>query len=222
MSDQLYEQISAFADGELPEHETELLLKRLEREPELRAALVRYHVIGANVRETATRTSMVRGGSRSFVARVNAAIAAEGAKHASGPRVRASRWLKPAAGLAVAATVAAVAILGVQWVQLPLQENTVASVTPVSTASPLVIGDVQVSAAPSYTVPVPTTDTPIVSAARLTNYVVAHSQYSSALGRRNVLSGIVVEDPTPLDESGKPLEGAPTAPLRADQPEDQP
>ena len=60
MSDQLYEQISAFADGELPENETELLLKRLEREPELRAALVRYHVIGANLRETATRAGSRR------------------------------------------------------------------------------------------------------------------------------------------------------------------
>ncbi len=219
MSDQLYEQISAFADGELPENETELLLKRLEREPELRAALVRYHVIGANVRETAMRTTMVRGGSRSFVARVNAAIAADGARPAAGARVSMPRWLKPVAGLAVAATVAAVAILGVQWLQLPLQENTVAAVTPVTpAASPLVIGDVQVTA-PSYTVPVPTTDTPILSAARLTNYVVAHSQYSSALGRRNVLSGIISEDPTPLDEFGKPLEGAQPAPVpAADQP----
>ena len=219
MSDQLYEQISAFADGELPENETELLLKRLEREPELRAALVRYHVIGANVRETATRTTILRGGSRSFVARVNAAIAADGARPATGARVRMPRWLKPVAGVAIAATVAAVAILGVQWIQLPLQENTVAAVTPVNpVASPLVIGDVQVTA-PSYTVPVPTTDTPIVPAARLTNYVVAHSQYSSALGRRNVLSGIISEDPTPLDESGKPLEGAQPAPVpAADQP----
>ncbi|HEY5807463.1 MAG TPA: hypothetical protein VIT67_05820, partial [Povalibacter sp.] len=33
-----------------------------------------------------------------------------------------------------------------------------------------------------------------VPAARLTNYVVAHSEYSSPLGRRTVLSGVLSDD----------------------------
>jgi hypothetical protein len=53
---------------------------------------------------------------------------------------------------------------------------------------------------PSYTVPAPATSGPIIPAGRLTSYVVAHSEYSSPLGRRNVLSGIIAEDPTPMDE----------------------
>jgi sigma-E factor negative regulatory protein RseA len=202
MSEQLYEQISAFVDGELPEHETELLLKRLEREPELRAALVRYSTIGAGLRDRALGGS---GVSRGFAQRVIAAVAVDN----PGPALRVparlrlrSSWLRPVAGLAVAAAVAAVAILGVQQLQDPASAGP-AQIAATPASPPIVIGDLSL-AAPSYTVPAPTTDSPIVPAARLTNYVVAHSQYSSALGRRNVLSGIVSEDPMPLDESGEP------------------
>ena len=51
------------------------------------------------------------------------------------------------------------------------------------------------SQAPSYTVPTNTSSAPaFVPAARLTNYVVAHSEYSSPLGRRTVLSGVLSDD----------------------------
>lgn len=204
MSEQLYEQISAFVDGELQDHETELLLRRLAREPELRAAVVRYSTMGASLRE-GTR----RGVTRGFSARVSAAIAASGAgAPATAPLSKSlnPRWLRAIAGLGVAATVAAVAILGVQQLQAPLPgpapQMAAASLSP----EPVVIGDVPAgSEAPSYTVPAPTTDVPLVPAARLTNYVVAHSEYTSTLGRRNMLSGIISEDPTPVDESGEPL-----------------
>jgi sigma-E factor negative regulatory protein RseA len=197
MSEQLYEQISAFVDGELPEHETELLLKRLEREPELRAALVRYTAIGANLREPA-----FRGASRGFAARVTAAVATESP---AARTARARRWLRPLAGVAVAATVAGVAIVGMQ--QLQSIEGTPAeqlASESSSATSPVVIGEA-VDEAPIYTVPAPAQVSPIVPAARLTNYVVAHSQYSTTLGRRNVLSGIIAEDPVPLDDSGAPV-----------------
>lgn len=210
MSEQLYEQISAFVDGELHEHETELLLRRLEREPELRAALVRYSTMGASL-----RSETPRGVSREFCARVSAAIAASDA--APGSRARAHArvspgWLKSIAGLGVAATVAAVAILGVQQLQGPSSVAPTQIAATSTAASPIIIGDVPVNTAPSYTVPAPTTDVPIVPAARLTNYVVAHSQYSSTFGRRNMLSGIISEDPTPVDESGAPVPPAANQP----------
>lgn len=208
MSEQLYEQISAFVDGELQEHETELLLKRLEREPELRAALVRYATMGSSLREG------TRGVTRGFSARVSAAIVASGAEPATRQPLNARlnpRWLRAMAGLGVAATVAAVAILGVQQLQAPVPGAAAQMAATSTVASPIVIGDVS-GTAPSYTVPAPTTDVPLVPAARLTNYVVAHSQYSSALGRRNMLSGIISEDPTPLDESGAPVPPAATQP----------
>lgn len=211
MSEQLYEQISAFVDGELQEHETELLLKRLEREPELRAALVRYSTMGAGLRE-GSRDGVTRG----FSARVSAAIAASGAVAPATVPLRkgfSPRWLRTAAGLGVAATVAAVAILGVQQMQAPMPGAAPQMAATSLSSQPIVIGDVSTgSEAPSYTVPAPTTDVPLVPAARLTNYVVAHSQYTSAFGRRNMLSGIISEDPTPVDESGEPVAPAAAQP----------
>jgi hypothetical protein len=51
----------------------------------------------------------------------------------------------------------------------------------------------------SYTVPDPgsTSMSVFVPATRLTNYVVAHSEYSSPLGRRSVLTGVLADDDDP-------------------------
>src|ERR1700733_2649215 len=50
MSEQIREQVSAFLDGELPNTETELLLKRLTRDGELRESFGRYALIGEALR----------------------------------------------------------------------------------------------------------------------------------------------------------------------------
>jgi hypothetical protein len=50
----------------------------------------------------------------------------------------------------------------------------------------------------SYTVPAVSTDAPsAISPARLTNYVFAHSKYSSVLGQRGVLADLLIEDDEP-------------------------
>src|ERR1700687_922147 len=103
MSEQIREQVSAFLDGELPNSETELLLKRLTRDGELRESFGRYALIGEAVRGTA------RGGliTRGFTGRVNLAIDGE-LIPANGhvPQTRGPRWWRPFAGAAVAAGVA--------------------------------------------------------------------------------------------------------------------
>ena len=48
--------------------------------------------------------------------------------------------------------------------------------------------------AASYIVPTSTSQPAFVPATRLTNYVVAHSEYSSPLARRSVLTGVLAED----------------------------
>ncbi len=50
MSEQIREQVSAFLDGELPSSETELLLKRLTRDAELRESFGRYALVGEALR----------------------------------------------------------------------------------------------------------------------------------------------------------------------------
>src|SRR5580698_1802258 len=110
MSDQIREQVSAFLDGELPSSESELLLKRLTRDADLRASFGRYALIGETLRGEG-RAPVSRG----FAARVNRAI--DGEPATAIPQVMRSargRWWRPVAGAAVAAGVAAVAVVALQ------------------------------------------------------------------------------------------------------------
>ncbi|HEY4644875.1 MAG TPA: sigma-E factor negative regulatory protein [Steroidobacteraceae bacterium] len=192
MSNYLRNQLSAFIDGELPRHEIELLFKRLDGNAELRATLARYTVIGESL-----RTRPAEGPSRAFAERVRVAVQADGPLDGeTAARIRWN-WFKPVAGFAVAATVATAALFGLQRLQDPALDQAPQLAANGETAS-VVIGEPTITAQPSYTVPAPATSTALVSATRLTNYVVAHSEYSSPLGRRYVLSGIVAEDPAPL------------------------
>src|ERR1019366_7773549 len=105
MSEQIREQVSAFLDGELPNAETELLLKRLTRDAELRESFGRYALIGESLRG-GSHARLTQG----FTARVNRAIDGEPLVAAAQPvRGRSTRWWRPFAGAAVAAGVAAVA-----------------------------------------------------------------------------------------------------------------
>src|SRR3979409_858141 len=72
MSEQIREQVSAFLDGELPNSETELLLKRLARDSELRHSFGRFAWIGEAIRGT-SRGPLTKG----FSGRVNLAIDGE-------------------------------------------------------------------------------------------------------------------------------------------------
>src|SRR5262245_64714478 len=110
MSDSVKEQLSACLDGQLADGELDLLLKRVEREPELRQALGRYALI-----TEAMRPGNPTRASGAFADGVMAALDAEPAsakRYALSPRT--IRWLRPAAGFAVAAGVAAVAVLVLQ------------------------------------------------------------------------------------------------------------
>ncbi len=186
MSEQIREQVSAFLDGELPGSETELLLKRLTRDPELRQSFGRYALIGETLRG-------VGGASLSltFAARVNRTIDGEPAAAAlPAARARPLRWSKRLAGTAVAAGVTAVAV--VAWQQRAVAPG-------VTAAAPHVTAqNVRLATVPkeplSYTVPTPAAAPVMMAPARLTNYVFAHSKYSVGLGQGNLLSTLLSED----------------------------
>jgi sigma-E factor negative regulatory protein RseA len=197
MSEQIREQVSAFLDGQLPSSETELLLKRLTRDAELRQSFGRYALIGETLRSV-SGTSLSLG----FAARVNRAIDGEPAAPALAPsRTRPLHWWKPIAGTAVAAGVTAVAV--VAW-----QQRVVA---PGVTAAPRVMAqNARLVATPepiSYTVPAPAAAPAMMAPARLTNYVFAHSKYSVGLGQGNLLSTLLSEDADPA-QSAAAAEGA--------------
>jgi sigma-E factor negative regulatory protein RseA len=193
MTDAVNEQLSTCLDGELSAAELDLLLKRLERDAELRDALGRYTVIGEALRNTRPVVA-----SRSFADKVMAAVEQQPAAVRRGFRVSPilTRSLRPVAGIGIAATVAALAIFSVQraGVQTP---GPIAANEPAVAPTAIVA---QSSDGPaSYIVPTSTSQAAFVPATRLTNYVVAHSEYSSPLARRSVLTGVLAEDDSDPD-----------------------
>ena len=96
MSEQIREQVSAFLDGELPDTETELLLKRLTRDGELRESFGRYALIGEALRGPAGSQILTRG----FASRVNLAIDGEPVQvTAHAPPARGQRHTRLRSGL---------------------------------------------------------------------------------------------------------------------------
>jgi len=212
MSEQIREQVSAFLDGELPSSETELLLKRLARDPELRESFGRYALIGESLRG-ASRVPLTRG----FAGRVNGAIDGEPAGvSAPALRARPAGWWRPFAGAAVAAGVAAVAVVALQHRADAPAVGALPPVTaqnvglPRSAGLARNAGPASPKEAISYTVPAAVSDAPaVLPAARLTNYVFAHSNYSSGLGQNNVLSGLLTDaDEQDSSGAGRAAEGA--------------
>lgn len=98
------EQLSALADDELSPAELDLLLRRGREEPDVKAQIGRY----ALIREAMHR-NLPDQVDPSFADRVSAAIAEE-PSHQRGSVPSRKRWLRPVAGVAVAASVALIAI----------------------------------------------------------------------------------------------------------------
>ena len=159
MNDTIRMQISAFVDGELPDSEADLLLRRLGQDAELRQAAAEFLELGRVMRGEAN----VPG-----IERLRERIAAElDNRKADGGEVVADTAqrlpLKPLVGVAVAASVALVALFALQ-------------VTPGVDTTPAVetttAGAVEDT---SYTVPEPDDE-------QLRQYLRNHGALSSELG----------------------------------------
>jgi sigma-E factor negative regulatory protein RseA len=215
MTEAIREQLSAFVDGELSPVEAELLLKRVERDPALRAALDRYLLLGAGIRSETTGSP-----SRDFAARVTGALDREQRNANSWvARLRTNRkplYIALGGGAVAASIVALVMVLAPAATNhLNPEVNLVASEQSSSNNDlPTVIPAAAVRASQlrqqvenSYGNTA--NNAAMVSQGdnrRLASYVMAHSQYSSPLSRRNVLTGLLVEesDSDPLDAPVKP------------------
>jgi hypothetical protein len=193
-------QLSAMFDGELSAAECELLSRRLARDEVLRARWARYAMIGAAMRAEPIAT--VSGG---FARRVGAAIDRNESGQAA-PAPQGFRRLRTVAlGGSLAAGVAAIAVfvlrseISARDVALTAYTPTVQRVaTP--TAAPAadprrfslsIIGSGEPA---SYIVPPGSGASLRPVPAALANYVVAHSEYSSPLARRGLLSSLVSSD----------------------------
>ena len=110
MKDKLHEQLSALVDNELAENEQRLLLKQLAADPGLQARLSRYQLAS-----DALHNHLPQRIDPAFHTRVQAAIADAPPLRAGGTVVRS--LLKPATGVAIAASVAVVAVLSLQSIR---------------------------------------------------------------------------------------------------------
>jgi negative regulator of sigma E activity len=197
MNEELDSQLSAMFDDELASAECELLARRLSRDGELRARWERYAVIAAAIR--AERG--VRLNAR-VARRVSVIVGAEPALAAAAAAGRAPRrWVRPVAGAAVAASVAAVSVLWLRAHQMPgpvaaapelatvlTSRVTAPTVVPAAPRSP--------AGADSYVVPPAARGAAaIVPSTELANYVVAHSMFSPPVARRNLLSSFMTSEP---------------------------
>jgi sigma-E factor negative regulatory protein RseA len=198
MNEELDSQLSAMFDDELPGAECELLARRLSRDEQLKARWGRYAVIGATIR--AERGVRLNAG---LANRVSVAISSEAAltaEPAPEPKKRwDNRWWQPVAGVAAAAGVAAVSIF---WMRsqvlpdtLPAVAQTVA-VTGTATVATTPASATQVSTGEpdSYVVPKNSPRRLVVPSTELANYVVAHSEFSSPVTRRNLLSAFMASE----------------------------
>jgi len=112
MNDAINMQVSAFVDGELPDNESELLLRRLSQDAELRQQAADFLAIGRAMRGERHVPGVEKLRDRIAAAIDNSQEQAE--FDAIEPTDR--RLLRPVAGFAIAATVALAAILGLQRV----------------------------------------------------------------------------------------------------------
>lgn len=188
MTETLNEQLSCFLDGELPEAETTLLLKRLERDEELKGTLSRYSLIGAVLRVEGDAPA-----ARNVAARVRAVVSREPALGKAG-RGAAARWLRPIAGLAIAAGVAAATVMvlpGGPLESSQAPERVAAVAPPVADVIPVVAAVDDVDELPqTYTTPpAPAGSANVLSPAQLASFLLAHSEYTDPLSRRSVVTG---------------------------------
>jgi negative regulator of sigma E activity len=188
MNEELDSQLSAMFDDELPQGECELLARRLSRDAALQARWSRYAAIGAAVRGGDLRLGCV------VARKVNAVLAAEsGPTGAALPVLvarRARSGVLPWRGLAGAAIAAGVAALSILWLQ-----GGYSSATGELVARSQAPAAAAVDTPASYVVPHPVEQRMTVPATELANYVVAHSEFSTPVSRRNLLSALMASEP---------------------------
>jgi len=172
MTDQLKDQMSALLDDELEARECSLLIARLSRDDSLRATWERYSLIG----------DCIRGNlPEQFAPGLAGRVAAEIERNPVSSRQRAAIW-RPLAGVAVAASVAVVALL---------------SLSSPDSNLPAVSAPVAMSAdEESYTVPVVNMREQASASLRerLNLYQVSHSEFAGPMQRRSLLSQMASDE----------------------------
>jgi sigma-E factor negative regulatory protein RseA len=169
MNDDNREWLSALADGELEGAELKRALDALHNDAELQASWSAYHLIRDSV-----SSNLDEGVAPQLHLRISAALQDEPTILAPQPRRRS--WVKQAAGLAIAASVAGVAVVGVQ------QMNSAGSAPAVQT-----VAQQQEYIRMAPTLVAEGKEKPQPKSEGLDRYLVNHNEYSANSGIQGVL-----------------------------------
>jgi sigma-E factor negative regulatory protein RseA len=172
MKEKLHEQISALVDDELAETEQVLLIKQLEGDVTLRHRLLRYQLIS-----DALQNHLPRKIDPDFNIGVQVALQDDPEVQAGSARL--ARLFKPVAGLAIAASVAVVAVLSLQSVRQEIPAAT----------SPLATAPVLDESEPAAVTPLlaGTSGESPGGAGELDVYLVNHNEYAVNRGMQGML-----------------------------------
>jgi len=199
MSKESLEHLSSLMDGELSREAGLFLTRRLFSDDEMCETWERYHLIRDCIRQPGSK-QVVTGMST----KLSAYLEAEEVPSVSALRNR--HWLKPVSGLAIAASVALMAIVvtAPQPGQNPGEVDTVVD-APASQpfVSPNVMARSPVSQAVSYN------PEHQVNSNRMNAYLLRHNQMARMAGRQGFVSFVpIVATPMNLaeDDSGTPSE----------------
>jgi sigma-E factor negative regulatory protein RseA len=167
MKDTSLEELSALIDGDLPQEAVDRLIDLLTKDASMRAAWMRYHLMS-----DALRNHLPQSICLNLAKGVSLALAREPIFTA--PKQRSFSRVIPIAGLAIAASVAGITLLGVQRIYkedqtppepLPVAEQPVLHSLPVST--------MRWNGQPS-------------SPSRLNSYLLNHNRYNPSLSMQGV------------------------------------
>lgn len=191
MSKETREHISSLMDGEISREASRFLVRRLGSDDELCATWARYHVVRDCLRHQ-------DGGfaQEDLCSRVNQVLEKEDVQH--GPRRSVARWLKPVAGMAIAASVALVAVMAVD----PGQAPSVQSAT----------GIAENSTMESFTSPQGMSSANVssqaVSSQKMNPYLLRHYQVTGSSSGRGFVAFVPVLVTSKVSGTGEPDEPA--------------
>ena len=182
MSKESLEHLSSLMDGELSNEAGSFLTRRLFSNEEMCGSWERYHLIRDCIRQPGSK-QVVTG----FSARVSATLETEEVPTVSAWRT--NRWLKPVSGLAIAASVALVAILvtAPQPGQVPGEvDATLATQGAQPFISPNTLARSPVSQAASFA------PAQQANSNRLNAYLLRHNQMARTAGRQGFVSFVPI------------------------------
>lgn len=190
VSRNIEEQLSAFLDGELPEAELQMLIRRLAKDENYRATLGRYTLIGSILRDEPAFASVddIRRGVMSRINNSDLDDALPAEQTVQKRQLPGASGFRRRMGSLLAASVAALAVFGVyQWegdVALPLVANELPATQDIKRPP----GN---SALPAVTTRVPGGGR--ITADRMTSYMVSHGEFSRSLQGAMVDSRVFVQ-----------------------------